>query len=310
MGRRNGIVVIRREVFRFVTGRLGGPGVVGYPRAMNLVELVRRSLEEDVGGGDVTTLGCVPAEAVGSGRIIAKQDLVVCGHDAATEVFRQLGADYEIVAPDGTRVSRPDVVATVRGPLQAVLTGERLAMNFLMRLCGIATHTAKVVAASGDRVKVVDTRKTTPLHRALERRAVVVGGGGNHRFALYDGVLIKDNHIVAAGGVVPAIQAARAHAHHLLRVQIEVEDLDQLATALDAGADAILLDNMDDATLARAVEATRARPGGNRVVLEASGNMNAERIARIAGLGLDLVSMGGLIHQATWADLSLELDED
>ncbi|MCB9778118.1 MAG: carboxylating nicotinate-nucleotide diphosphorylase [Alphaproteobacteria bacterium] len=275
---------------------------------MQLPELVRLALEEDVGPGDVTTESTVAASTTGTATIRAKAALVVCGHPSAGEVFRQVGATYRPLVPEGQEVVPGTVVAEVDGPLRALLTGERLALNFLMHQCGIATHTRRTVQAC-PALKVVDTRKTTPLHRALERRAVVIGGGGNHRFALYDGVLIKDNHISAAGGIGPAVASARLSAHHLLRIEIEVEDLHQLREALVAGVDAVLLDNMDDATLAEAVGIVRAweDAGNGRVTVEASGNMHAGRLAGVHAAGVDLVSMGGLIHQATWADLSMKI---
>lgn len=275
---------------------------------MRLSELVARALEEDVGPGDLTSEATVPAERQGVALIRAKQALVVCGQAAAEEVFRQVGGRYEALAPDGASVGPGEALGRVEGPLRALLTGERVALNFLMRLCGIATHTRRVVGAAPG-LRVLDTRKTTPLHRALERRAVVVGGGGNHRFALYDGVLIKENHILAAGGITVAVQRARARAHHLLRIQVEVERLEQIGEALAAGADALLLDNMDDATLAEAVALARhlAREREAPVLLEASGNMRAERLPAVAAAGVDMVSMGGLIHQAPWADLSMRV---
>lgn len=275
---------------------------------MTLEALIRLALDEDVGSGDLTTNAIVPSDAAGSAVILAKQSLVLCGHTPAAAVFDALGATYTPLRLDGERVSRGVEVARVDGPLRSLLTGERVALNFLMRLSGIATHTATVVAGAGG-LKVVDTRKTTPLHRALERHAVRVGGAANHRFALYDGVLIKDNHIRAAGGVAEALRRARAGIHHLLRVEIEVSTLDELTEALDAGADAVLLDNMDDERMLAAVRITRAHPRGAGVLLEGSGNMNAERVARLSGVGLDLVSMGGLVHQARWADLSMEIAE-
>lgn len=267
---------------------------------MTLADLVRLALEEDVGPGDVTTEACVPARA-GRARLYAKQDIVLCGQAAAAETFRQLGANYVPALPDGAAVGPGQDVAHVEGPLPALVTGERVALNFLMRLSGIATHTRAVVAGAGG-LTVLDTRKTTPLHRALEKHAVRCGGARNHRFALYDGVMVKDNHIVAAGGIAAAVAAVRARAHALLKIEVEVETLAELDEALAAGADVVLLDNMDDATLAAAV----ARAAG-RAKLEASGNMTAERVARIATIGLDFVSMGGLIHQARWADLSMRV---
>lgn len=281
---------------------------------MTLADLVRLALEEDVGPGDVTTESTVPSGVVGRARLYAKQDLVVCGHEPAAEVFRQLGASWQVVVPDGASAGPGVTIGYAAGPSRALITGERVALNFLMRLSGIATHTASVVAGAAG-LRVLDTRKTTPLHRSLEKHAVRCGGAFNHRGALYDGVLIKDNHVVAAGGVTAAIRGARAAAHHLLKIECEVESLDELREALDAGADAILLDNMDDETLATAIginEATTRRSGP--AWLEASGNMTGPRIASLQallasrGLALDAVSMGGLIHQARWADISMRLE--
>jgi nicotinate-nucleotide pyrophosphorylase (carboxylating) len=269
---------------------------------MELPDLVRLSLAEDIGPGDVTTRATVDPLLTGYARVVAKQPLVVCGHAPAAEVFRQLGAHWETVVPDGTEVLPGTVVGRVEGRLATLLSGERVALNFLMRLSGIATHTRDVVNHAGG-LRVLDTRKTTPLHRSLEKHAVRCGGAASHRFGLFDGILIKDNHIVAAGGIRPAIERARKHAHHLLKIECEVESLPELHEALDAGADVILLDNMDDATLAEAV-----RVNGARAMLEASGNMTAERISRIRTLGIDCVSMGGLIHQARWADLSMRIE--
>jgi nicotinate-nucleotide pyrophosphorylase (carboxylating) len=266
---------------------------------VDLPELVRLALAEDVGPGDVTTEAVVPAAALGEGTIETREELVVCGHEPAKEVFRQLGARYVGAVDEGTLVGPGSVVARVAGPLRAVLTGERVALNFLMRLSGIATHARRAVSAAGG-LRVVDTRKTTPLHRALERHAVRVGGASNHRFALYDGVLVKDNHVAAAGSVAEAVGRARENVHHLHKIEVEVSNLDELSEALAAGADVVLLDNMNDQDLAEAV-----RIGGGRAMLEASGGITPERLPGLAGLGLDLVSMGGLVHGARWVDLSL-----
>ncbi len=276
---------------------------------MTLAELVRLALDEDVGPGDVTTRAVVDPTRGGTGRIVAKQPMVVSGQAAAAEVFRQVGAQYTARICDGAPAESGSVVAMVEGPYAALLTGERTALNFLMRLCGIATHTHAVVQLACG-LRVVDTRKTTPLHRALEKAAVRHGGAANHRHALYDGVMIKDNHVVAAGGIGAAVALARASAHHLLRVEVEVESLAELDQALAAGADIVLLDNMDDSALVAAVARRDAvaAAGGARAILEASGNMTGERIARIAGIGLDFVSMGGLVHQARWVDLSMRID--
>jgi len=282
---------------------------------MDLRTLVAHAIDEDLGPGDLTTEATVDARATGSGVVRAKQDLVVCGHEVAREVFDEVGRRtggalaYEVLKPDGTAVARGTEIARVHGSLRTLLIGERTALNFLMRLCGIATNVRAYVEAAGEGgPRVVDTRKTTPLHRALEKLAVRTGGAANHRFALYDGVLIKDNHITAGGGITAAVHRARAHAHHLVRIEVEVADLDGLREALDAGADAVLLDNMSDEALAEAVRFARARRP--EVLLEASGNMDPTRIAAIRDLGLDFVSAGGLIHQARWVDLSLKIVQD
>jgi nicotinate-nucleotide pyrophosphorylase (carboxylating) len=279
---------------------------------MTLGELVRLAIDEDLGHGDLTTDPTIPADALGSGNVLAKQDLVVAGHDAAAAVFaevdRRLGGrvEYRVRVADGRPAPKGTIVADVNGPLRNVVIGERTALNFLMRLCGIATNTRRHVEAAGEGgPAVVDTRKTTPLHRDLEKAAVRAGGGRNHRHALFDGVLVKDNHVTAVGSLSEAVRRARAANHHLVRVEVEVGSLDALDEALGTAADAVLLDNMDDATLAEAVRRARARKP--HVVLEASGNMDVERISRIRGLGLDLVSVGGLVHQARWADLSLKI---
>jgi nicotinate-nucleotide pyrophosphorylase (carboxylating) len=279
---------------------------------MNLHALVRAALDEDLGPGDRTTEACIPTDAVGGGHVRAKETLVVSGHAPAGEAFRAvserlgLPGRYVQLVDEGTRVAPGTAIARVEGSLRTLLIGERLALNFLMRLCGIATHTAAHVVAAGGQVQVVDTRKSTPLHRALEKHAVRCGGAMNHRHALFDGVMVKDNHITAVGSLTAAVERARSVNHHLIRIEVEVGSLDELDEALETVADVILLDNMDDATLSEAVRRSRARKPS--VILEASGNMDIERIERIKGLGLDLVSVGGLIHQARWVDLSLKLD--
>ncbi|MEL6346878.1 MAG: carboxylating nicotinate-nucleotide diphosphorylase [Myxococcota bacterium] len=270
---------------------------------MNLSDLVRLALQEDIGNGDVTTDAIIPRDLQGTARVLAKQHLVVCGHDVAREVFRQLDAEYSVEVNEGETVAPMTVIARVKGAVRSLLKGERLALNFMMRLCGIATHTHDTVQHASNGLKVVDTRKTTPLLRALERRAVRIGGGHNHRFALYDGILIKDNHIKAAGSVTKAVQQARAHGHHLLRIEVEVSDLDMLREAIGLGVDVILLDNMDDPTIAKALSINQGR-----ATIEASGNMSKERLPALSRLGVDIVSIGGLIHQATWADLSMKID--
>ena len=268
---------------------------------MDLASLVSAALTEDIGSGDITTDACVDSGSSGVATITARGELVVCGHAAAKETFAQVGAQYNAKVPDGEGVQDADVIATVQGPLRSLLIGERVALNFLMRLSGIATHTRYCVRAAGG-LKVVDTRKTTPVHRSLEKHAVRMGGAANHRFALYDAVLIKENHIMASGGEQNAVQRAKEADAGRFDVQVEVETLEQLDEAIAAGADSVLLDNMDDTTLKRAV----GRAGG-RVLLEASGGMTPERLPRLDGMGLDRVSIGGLIHQARWVDLSMRI---
>lgn len=265
-------------------------------------DLIHRALAEDIGGGDITTRATVPPDLRGTATIRAKQTLVVCGHTEAVAVFDAMGATYDARVAEGTEVASGTVVAQVSGRVADLLTGERVALNLLMHLSGIATHTRAVVGGV-ERLRVVDTRKTLPMLRAQQRRAVRAGGGFNHRFALYDGVLIKDNHIVAAGGVGAAIAAARARAHHLLKIEVEVESLEQAREAVEAGADVVMLDNMSNDQMGEVVDLLRGR-----ALFEASGNMTAARLPALEALGIDVVSIGGLIHQARWVDLSMKLD--
>jgi nicotinate-nucleotide pyrophosphorylase (carboxylating) len=277
-----------------------------------LLDRVALALEEDLGPGDLTTEATVDAASISSAIIKAKEDLVLSGLDAVRAAFDAIGkrlGTFVSVQPavaDGTRVSAGTVVVKLHGNTRALLIGERTALNLLMRMSGIATHVARVREEVGPATfQIVDTRKTTPLWRDLEKAAVRHGGGANHRWGLFDGVLIKDNHIAAVGGVGEAVMRAREAVHHLVKIEVEVTSVDQIADAIRAGADGLLLDNMDDDTLTQAIETARAL--NPRVFLEASGNMNAVRMRRIAAFGLDFVSMGGLIHQARWADLSLDL---
>jgi nicotinate-nucleotide pyrophosphorylase (carboxylating) len=280
---------------------------------MDLHELIRAALDEDLGPGDLTTEATVPRDLIGVGTIRAKQPLVVCGTQVVRRVF-EITADrmdgylhhYTVDAEDGVRVEAGAQVAEVEGEMRVLLVAERLALNLLMKLSGIATHVATFVAAAeGGTLRVVDTRKTTPLLRDLEKLAVRCGGATNHRHGLYDGVLVKDNHVDAVGSLTEAVRLARAAAHHLVRVEVEVRSLAELDEALGTAADVVLLDNMDDPTLIEAVRRIRAtRPA---LLIEASGNMTPERIAAIKGIGVDFVSAGGLIHQARWADLSMKI---
>lgn len=269
--------------------------------------LIRRALREDVGPGDVTTAAVVAPDQRCTARLVAKQAGVVSGIGVFAAVFHEVSAavSVDMNAVDGQAFAAGDVLARVMGPAQAVLTGERVALNFVQRLTGVATLTAAYVrAVAGTRARIVDTRKTTPLLRSLEKRAVRHGGGRNHRHGLYDGILIKENHIRAAGGITAAIGRAQANAHHLLQIEVEVTTLDEFDEALAARPGTILLDNMAPDAMAEAV----ARRGDAPVLLEASGNVSLETVRAIAETGVDLVSAGALTHSAPAADLSLLFD--
>ena len=271
-------------------------------------EAVRRALDEDLGrAGDITSAATIPANARASARLVARKAGVLAGLACAAEAFGAIdpAVSFRAKKRDGDRLAAGDFVAEIEGPAIAVLSGERVALNFVGRLSGIATLTAAYVAkVSHTRAKITDTRKTTPGLRALEKYAVRCGGGVNHRFGLDDAVLIKDNHIAVAGGVAAALKAARAAVGHLVKVEIEVESLDQLAEVLQTGgADAVLLDNMDASTLKRAVELARGK-----AVLEASGGVSLETVAKIAETGVDVISVGALTHSAPALDVALDID--
>jgi len=275
---------------------------------MNAVvrDIVARALAEDIGPGDITSELAIPAAARARGVFLAKQPGVLSGLDVAEECFRQVdpGVEFRALVAEGEAFTVGTPLAEVTGPARALLSAERVALNFLQRLCGVATLTREFVdRVAGTRARIVDTRKTTPGLRLLEKRAVRAGGGYNHRFALYDGVLLKDNHIAVAGGVTAAVAAARAGAPHTLKIEVEVTSLQQLTEALAAGADVALLDNM---SLEQVEEAVALAVG--RVVLEASGGINLDNVAAVAGTGVDLISIGALTHSAKAVDISLELE--
>ncbi|MCB9680877.1 MAG: carboxylating nicotinate-nucleotide diphosphorylase [Alphaproteobacteria bacterium] len=279
---------------------------------MDLHARIRAALAEDLGPGDLTTEACLDAGAITSATIVAKQDVVVSGHAAARAAFEAAAAhyagflSYQVEVADGGTAPRGTVIARIHGHARALLVGERLALNLLMRMCGIATHVRDTLAVVGPATfRAVDTRKTTPLWRDLEKAAVRDGGGHNHRFGLFDGVLIKDNHIAAVGSIGETVARVRDAVHHLVRIEVEVSDEAGLVEALEAGADGVLLDNMTDAAMAAAVRVVQER--FPRAFVEASGNMDAARMKAIAALGLDVVSVGGFVHQARWADLSLRV---
>jgi nicotinate-nucleotide pyrophosphorylase (carboxylating) len=272
-----------------------------------LVEpIVRAALAEDLGrAGDITTDAVVPASARLSGRIVARQPGVVAGIDTARIAFRLLdpAISFEAERGDGATVAKGDVVARIAGPARGILTGERVALNFLCRLSGIASATARLVAAVKPHpARIVCTRKTTPGLRLLEKHAVRAGGGFNHRFGLDDAILIKDNHIAAAGGIRPAIERARAAIGHLVKIEIEVDTLAQLEEVLSLPVDAVLLDNMEVDTLARAVKMV-----AGRMATEASGRIDEGTARAVAATGVDYISSGAITHSAPILDLGLDV---
>ena len=271
-------------------------------------EAVARALEEDLGrAGDITSIATIPEATKAHAVMVARQAGVIAGLPLALAVFRKLCPEIQLQAyvRDGAAVAAGVHLMTISGPARAVLSSERTALNFVGRLSGIATLTSNYVRrTAGTRLRICCTRKTTPGLRALEKYAVRCGGGFNHRFGLDDAILIKDNHIAVAGGIRPVLERARAHAGHLVKVEIEVDTLPQLREVLDTGlADAVLLDNMDIATLSEAVAMARGR-----VVLEASGGVTLNSIAEIAATGVDYVSSGALTHSATNFDVALDID--
>lgn len=272
-----------------------------------LVEpIVRAALLEDLGrAGDVTTDSVIPVEARFEAVIASRQPGVIAGIDAAVIAFELIDPSLSIVVErrDGTSVAPGDVVMRLNGSARAILTAERVALNIACRMSGVATATAGLVeiARQHGKAHIVCTRKTTPGLRALEKHAVKAGGGSNHRFGLDDAVLIKDNHIAVAGGVVPAIRAAKAHAGHMVKIEVEVDTLAQLEEAMAEGVDAVLLDNMTPPVLREAVSIV-----GGRALTEASGRVSRETVGPIAASGVDLISVGWITHSAPILDLGLD----
>ena len=275
-----------------------------------LTDLASRFLDEDIGFGDITTMAVVPAQARGHGRLLAKAPLVLAGLEVAQAVFQTADQRTSLQSPltDGDWLEPGTEFAELHGPAQALLTAERVALNLLQRLSGVATLTRRYVEAiQHTPARVIDTRKTTPGLRLLEKYAVRVGGGHNHRFGLADGVLIKDNHIAMVGSIGKAIELVRNQVSHLQKIEVEVDRLDQIPEALKAGADAILLDNMTPEETREAVQMVREAPGGERVLLETSGGVTLETVRAYAEAGVDLISSGALTHSAPAVDISLDL---
>jgi nicotinate-nucleotide pyrophosphorylase (carboxylating) len=270
-----------------------------------LDSVIRNALEEDLGPGDLTTNAIVDPTAMGKGVLLARESLVLAGLPVFKRVFNLLSSDmaFEFSFQDGETAGEGEKIGSVSGPLEAILKGERTALNFLQRMSGIATLTRRYVEkAAAHKVKVVDTRKTVPGLRILDKYAVRMGGGSNHRLGLFDGILIKDNHIAAAGSVSKAVSLARKNAPHTVKIEVEVEDLKGLEEAVQAGADAVLLDNMSPEMMRRAVDMV-----AGRLEVEASGNVNLENIGEVAQSGVNLISVGALTHSPRAVDLSLEV---
>lgn len=270
-----------------------------------LAEFIRNALAEDIGAGDITTETVLQGSETGIALASAKNDLVVAGIEVFGEVFLTLdpALTFTPLKKDGDRARNGESLAQIAGSLASILTAERVALNLLQRLSGIATMTRRYVDETAQtKVRILDTRKTVPGLRALDKYAVRIGGGFNHRFALYDGVLIKDNHIAAAGGISEAVARAKKKIPHTLKIEVEVKNHEELQEALSAGVDAILLDNMDVAQIAQAVWIAKGR-----AALEASGNMTLANIRAVAETGVDFISVGSLTHSVLAADISLNI---
>jgi nicotinate-nucleotide pyrophosphorylase (carboxylating) len=274
-----------------------------------VMSAVGEFLAEDIGRGDITTTATVPAETRGLGRFLAKEDLILCGLDVAEAVFFHLdpdGSEIESNYSDGDRIASGTVFATLKGFADVLLVGERTALNLIQRMSGIATLTRQYVdAIEGTNAAIVDTRKTTPGLRMLEKYAVTVGGGKNHRMGLDDGVLIKDNHIALAGGITEAVSAAKARVGHLHKIEVEISNWAQLREAIEAGAEIVMLDNQTPEEAAKLVQ--MARNINPSVLIEASGGMDLDRVRSFAEAGVDLISVGRLTHSARAVDISFKI---
>ncbi|HBR21007.1 MAG TPA: carboxylating nicotinate-nucleotide diphosphorylase [Nitrospiraceae bacterium] len=270
-------------------------------------EIIRIALEEDIGNGDITTAFLIPEDSESKALIIAKGNFVVAGIPFIKEVFGFFDREvrFNVFINDGSKVMKGDVIAEVSGGTKVLLSGERVSLNILQRLSGIATLTNMFVEkVKGLHAKIVDTRKTTPGLRFMEKYAVRVGGGNNHRFGLFDGILIKDNHIEAVGSITEALRLA-SEGHHLAKIEVEVENLNDLKEAIEGGADIVMLDNMSVQDMKEAVNIVRSSK--KEVILEASGNVSLENVREVAETGVDLISIGALTHSATAVDISMKI---
>ncbi|MFY9224495.1 MAG: carboxylating nicotinate-nucleotide diphosphorylase [Blastocatellia bacterium] len=275
-----------------------------------LFDSITNFLSEDLGRGDITTQSTVLEATRGRGKFLAKQEMIVAGLEVAETVFTCLDADLQLEAfvYEGERVKANTEIARLDGPATTLLMGERLALNLMQRMSGIATLTSQYVAATeGTSARIVDTRKTMPGLRMIDKYAVLIGGGYNHRFGLDDGILIKDNHILLAGGIETAIKRARERAGHLHKIEVEVATFEQLNEAINFGADIIMLDNMKPAQVKEAVEIVRKSERGKYILLEASGGITLENVAEYAKAGVDLISIGAITHSAPAVDISFKI---
>ena len=274
---------------------------------MNIFDkIITMSLEEDAPNGDITTIATVSPDAIISGRFVAKADGIICGLEIIGRTFEICGGGFELETyfKDGEAVRKGDIIARVKGNAQTILTGERTALNLIQRASGIATLTAAAVAQiKGTSAKICDTRKTMPGLRVLDKYAVRAGGGSNHRFCLSDGILIKDNHIKAAGSITEAVTRAKAYAPHTIKVEVEVETISELKEALAAKADIIMLDNMSNEMMRESVAIV-----AGKALTEASGNMGEKDLRAVAETGVDLISIGALTHSVKALDISLKFD--
>jgi nicotinate-nucleotide pyrophosphorylase (carboxylating) len=270
--------------------------------------VISSALAEDIGSGDVTSRAVIAQNHRSTASLIAKETFVLAGLPFAEEVFRLIdaGLAFKAVKKDGDTVKKDSVMAKITGSTRSLLVGERTALNFLQRLSGIATFTRTFVErVQGFSVKITDTRKTTPGIRFFEKYAVRIGGGVNHRSGLFDGILIKDNHIQAAGGIRKAVKLAKSRVHHLLKIEVEVKNLKEVKSALLSDADIIMLDNMSISNIEKS--AALIRRGNPRVVIETSGNINLDNIAKVAATGVDLISVGALTHSSRSVDISMNI---
>ena len=268
-------------------------------------KIIEQALLEDIGTGDITTESIIPSNLKAKGIIKISEEGIVAGLDIACLVFRKLDSDitFQEKIKDGTKIARGKVLAEITGPARTILKGERVALNFLQRMSGIATITSKFCQEVKDfPIRIVDTRKTTPGLRILEKYAVCMGGGYNHRFGLYDAVLIKDNHITVAGGIKSAVNSVQKQISHTIKIEVEVENLSQLQEALEMKVDIIMLDNMNLDTMRKAVKMVKGE-----ALIEASGEITLEKVRKIAQTGVDLISIGALTHSVKSLDISMEI---